>query len=67
MSISCSVYHTLLLLCLNLGLLFRLHGKPIRDLTDAHSWEDWKSDLLHYYDSQAVNDAAIYLDCALNQ
>lgn len=48
------------------------HGTPITllnraipKLTDATTWTTWKNRLLHYYNAEAVRDAAIFLRCAL--
>lgn len=47
----------------NVGTPITLLNRPIPKLTDAGTWETWKSRLLHYYTPSALRDAAIYLHC----
>ena len=47
----------------NVGTPITLLNRPIPKLTDAQTWQTWKSRLLHYYTPSALRDAAIYLHC----
>lgn len=47
------------------GTPITLLNRKIAKLTDAKTWTQWKDRLLHYYNPNAVRDAAYYLKCAL--
>ena len=46
------------------GTPITLLNRPIPKLTDAASWEIWRTRLLYYYQPATLHDAALYLYCA---
>lgn len=45
------------------GTPITLLNRPIPKLVDSSSWAIWKQRLLHYYTTEALHDAAMYLHC----
>ena len=46
------------------GTPITLLNRPIPKLTDAASWDVWRTRLLYYYQPAALYDSALYLYCA---
>ena len=46
------------------GTPITLLNRPIPKLTDAASWDIWRTRLLYYYQPAALHDSALYLYCA---
>ena len=46
------------------GTPITLLNRPIPKLTDAASWDVWRTRLLYYYQPTALHDSALYLYCA---
>lgn len=46
------------------GTPITLLNQQIPKLTNAESWDIWKSRLLYYYQAAALHDSAVYLYCA---